>query len=521
MPWIEPQDGIKRWPNQVSGVTEVIGLAESGVRKIVLTSPTGGGKSVMQCDLIRWGVETLAGATLYTNRRLLLEQWAKKVLNPAGIDYGVRAAGVEPQLDKPVQIASIQTEHSRSVVRESRQLASGGLVVVDEVHLMNNPMAQRILGSHHERGATIVGVTATPIDLGDFYDSLVVAGTPSSLRACGALVPCFHKGANEIDMHGFKPSAKTGEYKEGDLHKAIVRPVVFANVLESYREWNKDEVPTILFGPDVAGSIWFAEEFTKAGIRAAHIDGEHCWIDGEFHPSTGPDGEKLREQILKEVKVGSIKIVCNRFVLREGIDIPELSHAILATVMGSLQTYLQSCGRILRSCPGKTFATIQDHGGHWYRHGSVNADRQWDMNNTEAIIKAVREQRLREKKEPEPICCPRCRQLRLSGPTCPKCGFVTTKKSRIVIQTDGRLKEMTGDIFKPRRVAMQPNTISMWKQYYYRAKNSRNRMTFRQAEALFFLDNHYYPPRDLPLMPKDDLDWFRSVADVPHERLAQ
>lgn len=517
MPWAEPQDGLTRWPHQVRGVSEVVTRAESGERKIVLTCPTGGGKSFMQCDLIRWAQT----AILYTNRRLLLEQWAKKVLVPAGIDYGVRAAGVQARLDKPVQIASIQTEHSRGIVRESRELARVKLVVVDEVHLMNNPMAQRILTKHHEDGAVIVGVTATPIDLGDFYDSLVVAGTPSELRKCGALVPCMHKGANEIDMQGFKPSAKTGEYREGDLRKAIVRPVVFANVLESYREWNKDEVPTILFGPDVSGSIWFAEEFTQAGIRAAHIDGEHCWIDGEFHPSTGPEGEKLREEILKEVRTGKIKIVCNRFVLREGIDIPELGHAILATVMGSLQTYLQSCGRILRACKGKASATIQDHGGHWYRHGSVNADRTWELTQTEATIRGLREQRLREKTEPEPICCPKCRQLRLSGPSCPKCGFVTTKRSRMVIQTDGRLKEMTGDIYKPRPVASKPNTEALWKQCYYRGKNSKNKMTFRQVEALFYLDNHYYPPRDLPLMPSNDLDWFRSVADVPYERLTK
>jgi hypothetical protein len=54
---------------------------------------------------------------------------------------------------------------------------------------------------------------------------------------------------------------------------------------------------------------------------------------------------------------------------------------------------------------------------------------------------------------------------------------------------------------------------------HYRARRSRNRMTGTQAEALFFLENHYYPPRNLPLMPINVIDWFLPVADVPGYRL--
>jgi superfamily II DNA or RNA helicase len=391
------------------------------------------------------------------------------------------------------------------------------VIIVDEAHLMNNSQAKRILNEHARQGSLICGVTATPIDMGDFYEDLVVAGRPSELRACGALVPCYHKCGDEIDMKGFKPSAVTGEYKEGDLHKQIVRPQVFANVLQYYRVFNPEQVPTILFGPDVAGSIWFAEQFHNAGIRSAHIDGENCWIDGQFHPSAGREGEQVRADILQQVKAGKVKVICNRFVLREGIDIPELSYVILATVMGSLQTYLQSCGRILRACKEtpKTIATIQDHGGHWWRHGSVNADRQWDLHQTGTMIAAIRERRLRDRQETEPIVCPKCRLVRSQGMSCPKCGFVIHKRSRIVIQTDGTLREMTGDIFTPLRVKMEPNTLEIWKRCYYRAKNSKNKMTFRQAEALFYCENHYYPPHDLPLMPMNHVDWYRAVRDVP------
>ena len=39
-------------------------------------------------------------------------------------------------------------------------------------------------------------------------------------------------------------------------------------------------------------------------------------------------------------------------------------------------------------------------------------------------------------------------------------------------------------------------------------------MTFNQAEALFFLEHYYYPPRDLPFMPTREMDRYRAVKNV-------
>ncbi|MTW08883.1 hypothetical protein GM524_13540, partial [Streptococcus pneumoniae] len=75
--------------------------------------------------------------------------------------------------------------------------------------------------------------------------------------------------------------------------------------------------------------------------------GESLIVDGEELKSN----RETRRQVLDEVASGEIKVVCNRFVLREGFDLPQLYHGVLATCFGSICSYVQSVGRILRSHP--------------------------------------------------------------------------------------------------------------------------------------------------------------------------
>jgi len=507
-------DARERWTHQKFALAEAMRRMEAGAKRICVTTPTGGGKSLIICDLIEQAVARECKAVLYTNRRLLINQ-LERVLEGHGIRFGVRAAGHEDRRELDVQVSSLPTENARVFKSEKWDLHGNGkpiLVIVDEAHLNKGEVAQKVLNRHVEDGSACIGFTATPIGLKGVYDELVIAGTPSELRQCGALVPAYHYGIDEPDMSNFRQNVKTGEFSEGDVRKAIMTKCIFGRVLEHYRALNPDGRPTILFAPGVKESVWFAQQLCEAGVRAAHIDGEGVWADGEYE--RGGD----RERILRACMGGEV-VLCNRFVAREGLDLKPVSHCILATVMGSLQSYLQSVGRVLRACQGKERASIQDHGGHFWRHGSVNADREWKLEYTENILSGMRAERFTEKKEPEPIRCPKCGLVRAAGPLCKGCGFESTKRTRMVMQQDGTLVEHEGDIFKPRRVKQFQNTEQIWIRCYYRAKNSKNRMTFRQAASLMNYEEHYWPPNNLRFMPKEALDWYNAVADVPVERL--
>lgn len=83
---------------------------------------------------------------------------------------------------------------------------------------------------------------------------------------------------------------------------------------------------------------------------------------------------------------------------------------------------------------------------------------------------------------------------------------------------DGRIVEHNGKMFSERPTRSEPTTGDLWRQMYYRSKNSDR--TFMQAYGLFCHENGYWPPKDLPLMPASERDWMRRVKDVPREKLS-
>jgi len=499
----------------VQGVEAVLAAIESGKKRIVLTSPTGGGKSVMMLDLAQWYLSRDLPVAIFTNRRMLLEQLADTVASHR-IEFGVRAAG-HGLTEALLQVVSTQTAASRGV----GFLPKAALVIVDEAHLHNHKAMWEIQTYYIASGAAWVGITATPIDLGLMYHHLIVAGTNSELRTCRALVPCIMYGPDEPDLRSYRAILQSGKDLSEEKAASAMgpRPKLFGRVGEWFGKLNPQRKPTILFAAGVPESVWFAQEFTKRGIPAAHIDGAEVWVDGEFHRTS----EKVREQVMDDSREGRIVVLCNRFVLREGIDAPWLAHGIFATVFGSLQTYLQSGGRLLRAHPGLERVTLQDHGGNWHRHGSLNADRQWNIDLTALVVAGLREDRMRAKLDPEPIRCPACGLILgklIPGQKC-VCGFSFTAwhKSRPVVTQEGEMIALNGDIFPARRTAFKPDTIEKWIKIFWQAKNSQ--MTFRQAEGFFAQKHLYWPPRTLPCMPKEGepLAWFAKVRDVDRSLL--
>lgn len=495
------------WPHQISEHQAVLD-AMAGHKRIVVTSPTGTGKTRMMENKLQWCGENNRKALLITHRRMLFDQTFDH-LTARGFDVGKIAAGHSGATLRDIQLCMIQTLARRN------EMPPADLLIIDEAHLNRGEQAQAIL--KHYANSTVIGYTATPLGIRHIYDHLIVACDMREGRKCGALLPAEVYGPDEPDTKALEKRKKDAcDWTEQDLRKLIRPKIIFGRVLKWWKLLNPTAAPTILFAPGVAESIALAECFWKSGIPAAHIDGKQIWWNGEFY-DTSPE---LRAMIRSASENFELPVVCNRFVLREGIDWPFLQHLIFATPVGSVQSYIQAAGRLLRNYEGLEKVVIQDHGGNWWRHGSPNASREWSLDHTDRLVYLERRDKIRGDKEPEPAACPQCGivTIKLNG-ACHNCGFKHRTRSRQVIQIDGTAKTLEGRIFREPRRVEKPNTKKRWISMYWRAVKSRNGMTFAQAEGLFVKENHYYPPRNMPYMPQEPLDWHRKVRDVPQESL--
>src|SRR5438445_816450 len=150
-----------RWPHQTRATHAVIDALNDGVRHVLLSIPTGGGKTQVALDVAAEFTERELGVVYYTNRKLLVSQ-AGRVLEAAGVEHGRRSEGRRSETEALFQISSLQTEQSKVLRRDEWQLHKAGLVIIDEAHLQTGPTVRQVIERHVADGAQVLGLSATP-----------------------------------------------------------------------------------------------------------------------------------------------------------------------------------------------------------------------------------------------------------------------------------------------------------------------------------------------------------------------
>ena len=480
---------------QDAASARVWALRDQGVRSLVLTGPTGCGKTRISELILEEANRQHLRSVFYTHRKALFDQ-THAALNRAGIDHGCRASGHRDKLAllRDVQLAMLPTELSAVKTKQKRELHNADIVIVDEAHANKLGWAAEVIQYHKDQGVMVLGLTATPVNLGQLYSRLEVITTNSEMRRVGALVPAEHYSCPEVDLKDVKRMS-SGEFSQKQLGAKFATQQVVGHVIEHYRRLNPHTEPELLFAPGVKESIWFVDELWRAGITAAHIDGNDVYlgeqVDGQ--PHVHDSSQEMRQHVRDECEAGRIQIVTNRFVMREGVDWPFIRHLCFATAFGTEEGWVQAGGRGLRQCDGKDKVVIADHGGNWWRWGSLNIDRQWELTDTHQTRLAKRRKQIESGEEHQPSACPRCGFLMQwkESHTCLKCGFQFKRGMRVVLQTDGKLKKMAGTPLK--RKSQTSEAQKAWNNLFFQFKNTKTSKlhSFRQLRAIFENESGY------------------------------
>lgn len=537
------------WPHQREGVEQTIAALESGVKSVCLTSPTGSGKTDMQIALAKDCIEDNGKRVLCFTNRILLTTQTRRVFQDADVPVGVISSSMKSleREDAPVQIATMQTILARRR-KQSNYWVEADRVLADEIHQLCGGESADLLNEYKARGAKVVGTTATPLGVCNVCDELIVAARTRDLQDQGILCYAQWFAPSELDTRKLVKGKVDLSLSENDARRTWgplrgndqIRTRIVGNIIEHYRRLHPELTHTLAFAPGVKESLWAAQFCRSNGIRALHVDGQDFWVDGVMYDRK--QDEQLFQAAMEEWREGAIPILWNRFVLREGIDEPQIKCVMLATPVGSYRSFLQMVGRGLRIHDSKSQCTVLDFGGNWWRHGSVNVNVDWESVfgcEDPDILSKNRIAEMRETGDSVGQVCPNCGMVHKKVGkmvVCQYCGHRLTlgKASRPIIQADGTLSEVTGEPIKQWKIRATPEAEKMWAGLYWNAvKNKNGEVTFNQLYARFAYKTAvqagsqtqpafwkaYYPPRDLPFCPKRANDWHRQVGEVARDVL--
>jgi DNA repair protein RadD len=412
-------------PYQTDVVAELERTVAAGHKRIILVAPTGSGKTVIAAEIINRAVAQHQRVLVLSHRREIVKHTGGK-LHAHGVRHGIIQAGLEKLLRplESVQVASIQTLHTRAIRSDAMQLPPADLLVIDESHHCRANTYSEIIESYPE--AILLGLTATPCrgdgrGLGGIFETLIECPQIAALIEQDYLVKTRIYAPVDPDLRGVKTQA--GDYVENQLADRMDRPKLVGDIVTHWHKYGEHR-KTVAFACSVGHSIHIRDEFIRAGVRTEHIDG-----------STPKD---QRDATLARLASGEIDLVTNCMVLTEGWDMPVVGCCILARPTKKMGLFRQMIGRVLRPADGKPDAIVLDHSGAVFRHGLPEDPVEWSL-DPDRCAESPTHQKRQSTRESKLIECTQCSALRVGGLPCPACGFRPRRPAQYVAHVEGDL----------------------------------------------------------------------------------
>ena len=369
-------------PYQQSAVRNVRNLVSSngtGPHRGMLSLPTGSGKTRVAVQALVESMrdgELQGGILWVADRDELCEQaveawqtvWASEG-EEAGTLRISRMWGGRPRPrptgKRHVIVASIQTLHSRFARRseEYRFLSDFSLVVVDEAHGSIAPSHTSVLRElgltrwFRDSETTLIGLTATPyrnldeeetrrlqlryennrLDRGVFptRDSNEVIRI---LQTEGILAMADHAtidgGVFHLTDKELKDAEQTPWLPSSAEERIAQDPMRTRRIVNEYLQRVDPDWPTLIFATSVEHAEIVAALLNSEGITARAVSGKTETL--------------VRRQVVEEFRSGSVQVLVNYGVFREGFDAPKTRAIVVARPVYSPNLYFQMIGRGLR-----------------------------------------------------------------------------------------------------------------------------------------------------------------------------
>lgn len=404
-------------PYQQEIIDQCRNLMASGQRRILITAPTGSGKTALTAEMLARAAKKNKRSFFNVHRRELIKQ-SIGAFDKAEIPVGVIASSFPFHKQHAVHIASVQT-----LGRRLQKLHHPDLIVWDECHHIAAGTWDKIF--KHYNNSFHVGLTATPerLDgkgLDKHFDVMILGPDVPWLIENKYLSDYKLFAPSTVDTSNIKKSM--GDFNKTQLDELMDRPTITGSAVNEYLKQAKGK-RAVVFCVSIKHSQHVMNEFLRRGISCEHVDG------------TTPTNE--RDARIERFRTGETKVLTNVDLFGEGFDLPAIEAVILLRPTQSLSLYLQQVGRGLRTYPGKTTAIILDHVGNVRRHGLPDEIREWSLLGKKGRLKSKSTENTSVK------VCDFCFAAQPPGlEKCIHCEHLFPKKEREIKHVSGSLEEV-------------------------------------------------------------------------------
>lgn len=351
----------------------------SKYRRVLGQMPTGGGKTVEFCRLVKYFIEGYVGGiekgpTLIVVHRIeLLHQAARTAREILGFNPCLITSDTDS-----FQVSRCYIGMAKSVMNRLHLFIDPSLIIVDEAHL------QDFIKIHKQFPRTkILGWTATPksvtsrTPLKDFYETIRCGPQIKELIAQGYLSQnVTYAPENGINLQGFQYDKLIGDYNQKQVYSQFSMSNNIENVIHKYWDYCLKK-KTLVFNVNINHSKEVCRYFNVMGIPCKHLDAD------------SPD----RAEIFEWFKQTPEAVLCSVMIPTMGFDEPTVQAVILNFSTTSIVKFIQCCGRGSRIIDDyfieekqknykyplslKDRFIILDLGSNWLNFGDWNDDRDW------------------------------------------------------------------------------------------------------------------------------------------------
>ena len=327
-------------PYQTKFGHDVITAYDAGTRRMLASSATGTGKTVMFSQLYEKLKSRLRGQMLVlAHREELIDQNIAKMrlVNP---DLKVDKEMAEHRADPStadVIVASVATLGRKGTKRaDNYNWERVDKVIVDEAHHSTADSYRNIFALTRSLESAsqgiLLGLTATPQRsdgraLAEIYEKVVFVYSIRDAISDGWLVDIRgFRVRTDVDLSGVEKSR--GDFAQDQLANAVNTPERNRRIIEAWIS-RAEGRQTVAF----CAGIEHAQDLAKA-FREKGVEAEAVWGDDKER------SEKLARHRAKETTV-----ICNCGVLVEGYDDPSIGCVLLARPTQSSVFFTQMVGR--------------------------------------------------------------------------------------------------------------------------------------------------------------------------------